>query len=37
MKRRSHDPTDRLLVDPNAGALIEKWVVPDIPHIDGEK
>ena len=37
MKRRSHDPTDRLSVDSSAGALIEKWIVPDDPHVDGEK
>ena len=37
MKRRSQDPTDRIFADSNAGALIETWIVPDIPPIKGEK
>ena len=30
MKRRSRDPTDQDEVDSTAGALVEKWIVPDV-------
>lgn len=36
MKRRSRDLAASTL-DPNVGALIEKWIVPDIPAIADER
>lgn len=36
MKRRSRDVVAGTL-DPSVGALIEKWVVPDIPAIADER
>lgn len=30
MKRRSRDPNEKDQVDSAAGALIEKWIVPNV-------